>query len=260
MHRGGPTPERGLSGHESAAILHAGAGPRTDTAKYSAGGDRPVSHPVLYNEFFPDASLERMSSPQTRRRDIEDAALRVFARKGYRRAVVADVAAEAGVSKGTIYTYFSRKEHLLGAVFDRITHEAAVRRKRIVNSDRPPLEKIRALLHVVTDVFASDETLATAMIDLWVAGLRYPDRFGIDFRSFYGETRSVFRDLLREVEKQDDTGVPGSTAAVLVGAADGLFLQWLFDPDNVDVSTGLDDLAALLDLRRRPPDAPSSPA
>jgi AcrR family transcriptional regulator len=66
-----------------------------------------------------------MPTARSRRRDITEAALRVFARKGYRRAVVADVAAEAGVSKGTIYTYFSRKEHLLGAVFDRLAEDAA---------------------------------------------------------------------------------------------------------------------------------------
>ena len=51
-----------------------------------------------------------------RREQIQWAALRVFAREGYQNTVVEDVAAEAGVSKGTIYTYFDRKEELLGAV------------------------------------------------------------------------------------------------------------------------------------------------
>jgi len=201
-----------------------------------------------------------MPTARSRRRDITEAALRVFARKGYRRAVVADVAAEAGVSKGTIYTYFARKELLLGAVFDRIADDAARRRRRIANSRRPPLEKIRALLGVVPDVFASDATLAAAMLDVWMAGLRDPDRFEIDVTAVHRETRSLLQDLLVEAAEQGDMDcdLPASTPTVLLGAADGVFLQWLLDPEQVDVSDCLHDVIDLLGCRRLPTAEPSS--
>jgi TetR/AcrR family fatty acid metabolism transcriptional regulator len=201
-----------------------------------------------------------MSTAPSRRRDITAAALRVFARKGYRRAVVADVAAEAGVSKGTIYTYFSRKEHLLGAVFDRLVEEAAVRRRQIADSDRRPLDKIRALLHVVADVYDGDESRAAALLDLWTAALRDPQRFGIDFTSAHDETRRLLRDLLEEAERQGDIGAdrPETTPALLLAASEGVFLHGLLDPDAVDVSAHLNDLVDLCYRGlRAPPDSPA---
>ncbi|MEK7241093.1 MAG: TetR/AcrR family transcriptional regulator [Gemmatimonadota bacterium] len=51
--------------------------------------------------------------PDDRPREILDAALRVFSRQGYAAARLDDVAAAAGVTKGTIYYYFASKEDLL---------------------------------------------------------------------------------------------------------------------------------------------------
>ena len=50
---------------------------------------------------------------QKRRRQILEAALRVFAQKGFHTANVSDIAAEVGVSQGTIYWYFESKDELL---------------------------------------------------------------------------------------------------------------------------------------------------
>lgn len=51
--------------------------------------------------------------PEARPREILDAALRVFAARGYAATRLEDVAAAAGVTKGTIYYYFDNKEDLL---------------------------------------------------------------------------------------------------------------------------------------------------
>ena len=53
-----------------------------------------------------------------RRQQILDAAVRVFARDGFRESRVQDVAAEAGAAYGLVYHYFGTKERLLSAVFD----------------------------------------------------------------------------------------------------------------------------------------------
>src|SRR5215208_3527595 len=51
--------------------------------------------------------------PEDRPQEILDAALRVFAAKGYRQTRLEDVAEAAGVTKGTIYHYFESKEDVL---------------------------------------------------------------------------------------------------------------------------------------------------
>lgn len=50
---------------------------------------------------------------QKRSVQILEAAARVFAQKGYHAATTKEIAAEAGVSEGTIYNYFQSKEDLL---------------------------------------------------------------------------------------------------------------------------------------------------
>ena len=52
------------------------------------------------------------------RDELLSAALRVFARRGYRHAGVDEIAAEAGYSKGALYWHFSGKEELLVALLE----------------------------------------------------------------------------------------------------------------------------------------------
>ena len=54
--------------------------------------------------------------PATRRQAILDAALTVFAERGFETARLDDVAARAGVAKGTLYLYFKDKETLFEEV------------------------------------------------------------------------------------------------------------------------------------------------
>ena len=55
---------------------------------------------------------------EDRREQIIDAALRVFAQKGFARATNRDVAREAGITTGLIYYYFKSKEDLLRAALE----------------------------------------------------------------------------------------------------------------------------------------------
>ena len=60
---------------------------------------------------------------------IVSAALRVFARKGYRAASIQEIAEEAGVAKGSIYLHFKSKDELalaaVAGVYDRIRRRMA---------------------------------------------------------------------------------------------------------------------------------------
>src|SRR5580692_2635315 len=73
-------------------------------------------------------SVRRPRRPSTRplrtgdkRERILNAAVRVFAKKGFHATRVSEVAKAAGVADGTIYLYFKSKEQLLVSLFeDRI--------------------------------------------------------------------------------------------------------------------------------------------
>jgi len=55
---------------------------------------------------------------ESRRKQIMDAALELFASEGYSHCSIAQLAAQAGISKGLIYNYFESKEALLIAIIE----------------------------------------------------------------------------------------------------------------------------------------------
>ena len=55
---------------------------------------------------------------EDRRDQIIDAAMQVFAQKGFTRATNKDIAREAGITPGLIYYYFENKEALLTAILE----------------------------------------------------------------------------------------------------------------------------------------------
>jgi len=73
------------------------------------------------------------------REDLLDAAVRVFARRGYREAGVDEIAAEAGCSKGAIYWHFGSKEDLLTALLDERIDPPV--RERVALLETAPVEQ-----------------------------------------------------------------------------------------------------------------------
>src|ERR671914_1101513 len=62
-------------------------------------------------------AVERTAAQEEKRRLLLDAAVRVFARKGYHAARVGDIAKEAGVAYGLLYHYFRSKDEILETIF-----------------------------------------------------------------------------------------------------------------------------------------------
>jgi TetR/AcrR family fatty acid metabolism transcriptional regulator len=55
-----------------------------------------------------------------KRQRILDAAVQVFARKGFFASRISDVATAAGIADGTVYLYFESKDHILIKLFDEV--------------------------------------------------------------------------------------------------------------------------------------------
>src|SRR6266852_9291010 len=55
-----------------------------------------------------------------RRKQILDAATQVFAEKGFHRATIKEIARQAGIADGTIYTYFASKTEVLLGLLHRL--------------------------------------------------------------------------------------------------------------------------------------------
>jgi AcrR family transcriptional regulator len=92
---------------------------------------------------------DRSTAQEEKRRLLLDAAVRVFARKGYHAARVGDIAEEAGVAHGLIYHYFASKEAVLDAVF-RETWAALLEAVRDVEeTGAPAREQLRQVAAIL---------------------------------------------------------------------------------------------------------------
>ena len=88
-----------------------------------------------------------------RRVRLLDAAGRVFARLGYEAASVDDIAFEAGIGKPTVYRYFSAKEALFEAVFERALDELEGRLDSVLERDDAFPALLAALIAEIVPTF-----------------------------------------------------------------------------------------------------------
>src|SRR5512141_961309 len=87
---------------------------------------------------------------------ILEAAVKVFARKGYTAATVAEVAREAGVADGTIYLYFKSKDDILVHFFRFKAQQVFDRFRAAVAAGADAGAKLRNLVRAHLSEFQKD--------------------------------------------------------------------------------------------------------
>lgn len=80
------------------------------------------------------------------RERIQDAAFVRFARYGFRRTSMEDIAGEAGVSRGALYLQFRNKEEIFKSLARQLQDDALARAATALQSDAPLAERIRAAI------------------------------------------------------------------------------------------------------------------
>jgi TetR/AcrR family transcriptional regulator, fatty acid metabolism regulator protein len=107
---------------------------------------------------------ERTNAQEEKRRRLLDAAVRVFARKGYHAARIGDIAEEAGVAYGLLYHYFSSKEEVLRSVF-RDTWRALIQTiKNVEEGGDPPPEQLRKVAEILLRSWRRDPDLVRVLV------------------------------------------------------------------------------------------------
>jgi len=190
---------------------------------------------------------------------IIDAAVIVFAQKGYASATIADIAAKAEIGKGTIYEYFASKEDLFFAVFEWFkiqTRDAA--KVNIAALGGSASKRLEALSDSFMGMWQEIKDVFTLTMEFWAASSssQMQDRFKTNFRNTYQEFRDVVKSLIQEgIERgefRSDIN-PDAIAAAVVGAWDALFLQAWFEDDFDPVMIAREFLPIIIKgISRRP--------
>lgn len=74
---------------------------------------------------------------------VFDAAMRLFTERGYAEVTLADIAAEVGLARNSLYRYFPDKAHILVRWLRRELPVRAQRARDVLGGDGPPTERVR---------------------------------------------------------------------------------------------------------------------
>ena len=195
-----------------------------------------------------------------RRQEILDVAAATFATRGYHGASLAEIADEVGISAPAILHHFRSKEGLLTALLHARDVEDA--ESPAAGAGSTPLPEGLAFLdHLVETVARNVErpgiTQLYAVLSAESVTEGHPAQQW--FRDRYVGLRALVEHALDEALERGE--VPGGTdvaetAAAIVAVMDGLQVQWLLDPEGVDmVAVTRRTIDALLAALGAPPRA-----
>ncbi len=114
----------------------------------------------------------RAERKEMTRQLLLDAAIDVFAEKGYHGASLDDVADAAGFTKGAVYSNFTRKSDLFRALLDREAVRAAEARRQAIEAT--PLELLPEVAEELARQPGSDPDLEVLLVEFWLAAARDP--------------------------------------------------------------------------------------
>ena len=177
----------------------------------------------------PDVSEER-------RKQIVDAALKVFSIKGFHQARMEDIALEADLSKGTLYWYFSSKEEIITSLltnfFDR---EFFIIEEWVIKEDsaRTLLKNLASL--IVEDLL-SIKPFMSIFYEFWAMSFRNEQVGNVIQESMHQYLDLIVPVVQRGIDLREFRDLNAVDIAMAFGAlVEGSILLWSYDLNNVDL-------------------------
>jgi len=161
-----------------------------------------------------------------KRERILDAAVRVFAKKGFYATRVSEVAKAAGVADGTIYLYFSSKDELLVSLFE----DRVERLLRFLEKELPPAasasEKLRRVIELQLGLLEGERDLAEVITVILRQSTKLMKEYAAPkFTAYLDAIARVVADGQTTGEFRADLS-PHLAARAIFGALDGIAMTW----------------------------------
>ena len=158
---------------------------------------------------------------------IIEAAVRVFARRGYYNSRVSDIAREAGIAAGTIYLYFKTKDDILVTLFrDKMAEFVGALRKAIAN-EPDAASKVRRLVSLHFSLLEEDPDLAEVLqVELRQGQKFFRGASGQEVGAYFALIGSVLEEGVGEGRFRPGVSVKVATK-MLFGAMDQMATSWV---------------------------------
>ena len=207
----------------------------------------------------PDAAADRVRNPRAvtveRREAVLRAAMSVFGQRGYNKGGLVEVAEQASMTHAGVLHHFGSKEALLIAMLRYRDGEEAAGVPGRAQTEGP------AFLGHMLDTVA-ENTRRPGVVQTYAVLSAESVTEGHPAQDYFRDRISVLRDKIASVLAEVTGREPADSdvrddASALIALMDGLQVQWLLDPDAVDmpriVEKVLDELVDRLRTGRPAP-------
>jgi TetR/AcrR family transcriptional regulator, fatty acid metabolism regulator protein len=166
--------------------------------------------------------------PADKRRQILDAAVRVFARQGFHATRVSDIADEAGVADGLVYHYFKSKDEVLNELFTERWSLLLAAIGEADRTDAAPRDKLGTVATFIFESYRHDPELMKVII---VEVTRAANSFG---QTHLEEIRRAYESIAKIVADGQEEGAfradvaPIFASMAFYGAIEQVLSGWIF--------------------------------
>ena len=181
-----------------------------------------------------------------RKKQILNSAIKVFGKKGFQNATIAEIAKDAGVGDATIYEYFRNKEDLLLAIPVEVTKELIPQIEDHMMGIKGALNKLRKFIWWYVNYIEKNPGYgAIVLLELKTSKTYVSTEAYQAARTFY----QVVLDIIKE--GQNDGSIKKEINVYLarslcVGAIEHIIIRWLLKDRKYSLIQYADELADLL--------------
>ncbi|HEY3817588.1 MAG TPA: TetR/AcrR family transcriptional regulator [Polyangiaceae bacterium] len=168
----------------------------------------------------------RVARTGDKRERILDAAVRVFAKKGFHATRVSEVAKAAGVADGTIYLYFKSKDQLLVSLFEDRVERLLTFLEKELPATAGAAEKLRRIIELQLGLLEGERDLAEVITVILRQSTKLMKEYAAPkFTSYLDAIARVVADGQASGELRGDVS-PHLAARAIFGALDGITMTW----------------------------------
>jgi TetR/AcrR family fatty acid metabolism transcriptional regulator len=168
---------------------------------------------------------DRSTNAEDKRRLILEAAVRVFARKGYHTCRVGDIAEQAGVAHGLLYHYFRSKEELLETISRETWKDIVEAVRTVEETDETARERLEGIAKILLRSWRRDPDLVRVLVREVVRSSHLQQSIGEIEEAFAGIERIIARGQA-EGEFLADLS-PRIASYVFYGAVEEILTGWV---------------------------------
>ena len=184
---------------------------------------------------------------EERKAQILDAAMRVYARSGFDRARVDDIAEEAGLAKGTLYLYFNSKDDIMLSILDRMVGRELQDLGKLLADERSAKDKLVKYVEYSIDEVENIIPTLPVLFEFWGA-MSHQDVVREKLASHYHSLVDMLVPIIQQgIDEHDFYRVDARSAAIALEAVmEGTIFLWASNPEMVDLRSQLKNSLQLM--------------